>query len=61
MNEYYCIQCEKLHPRNYSDKEHLFLSGFQYVNSILYNVGACSKFVSTENEVNRSENIAIKE
>lgn len=45
MNRYYCIQCEKLHVRYYSEKENVFISGFQYVNSTLYNVGVCHKFL----------------
>ncbi|WP_408638355.1 DUF3973 domain-containing protein [Paenibacillus aestuarii] len=46
MNSYYCIQCEKLHTRSYSVKEKVFLSGFHYVNSILFNVGVCNKYIS---------------
>jgi|GEM_PF-4388734 len=52
LNSYYCIQCEKLHVRSFSVKEKVFLSGFHYVNSILFNVGVCNKYAVTATVTN---------
>ncbi|WP_409348172.1 DUF3973 domain-containing protein [Paenibacillus gyeongsangnamensis] len=38
---YYCIQCQTLHPENYSIKEKIFVSGYRYEKDTLYNVGLC--------------------
>ncbi|MBD0379235.1 DUF3973 domain-containing protein [Paenibacillus sedimenti] len=42
-NNYYCIQCHKLHLRIYSVEENVLKSGFHFVDSNLYSVGICNK------------------
>jgi len=39
---YYCLNCCRLHPAEFSPDERIYSSGFRYIEQILYKAGICS-------------------
>ncbi|MDR6884645.1 hypothetical protein J2X61_006448 [Bacillus sp. 3255] len=39
---YYCIKCKEVHLRSESEQILIFISGFHYFNSTIYNAGVCN-------------------